>query len=111
MKLYPDYPVIKLRIAPGEAYIAPTGQIIHDGTSMGKQYPDVTLHVREAVGSDQRVFWLDAQRRFTYVKPLGGSGDRPALTLLLDESPWQEKHRREVLQVNVKPVNVKGTKK
>jgi uncharacterized protein len=45
MKLYPDYPVIKLRIAPGEAYIAPTGQIIHDATSISKSYPDITLHI------------------------------------------------------------------
>jgi len=30
-RLFPDYPVVKLRIAPGEAYIAPTENIIHDG--------------------------------------------------------------------------------
>lgn len=30
-RLLPDYPVVKLRIAPGEAYIAPTENIIHDG--------------------------------------------------------------------------------
>lgn len=28
---YPHYPVIKVRIQPGEAYIAPTQNIIHDG--------------------------------------------------------------------------------
>jgi|GEM_PF-1300816 len=30
-ELYPDYPVVKLRISPGEAYIAPTQNLIHDG--------------------------------------------------------------------------------
>ncbi|MCG9891963.1 MAG: radical SAM protein [Thermosynechococcaceae cyanobacterium MS004] len=51
MKRYPEYPVVKLRIAPGEAYIAPTGHLIHDGTSEDKQYPDVTLHVLGAFGA------------------------------------------------------------
>jgi len=50
MKLYPSYPVVKLRLAPGEAYIAPTSQIIHDGTSVGKRYPDVTLHALGSMG-------------------------------------------------------------
>jgi hypothetical protein len=31
MRLFPDYPVVKLTIAPGEAYIAPTENVIHDG--------------------------------------------------------------------------------
>jgi len=31
----PAYPVARLRIAPGEAYIAPTDNIIHDGSSAG----------------------------------------------------------------------------
>jgi hypothetical protein len=30
-RLFPGYPVVKLAIAPGEAYIAPTENIIHDG--------------------------------------------------------------------------------
>ena len=30
-RLFPGYPVVKLRIAPGEAYIAPTENVIHDG--------------------------------------------------------------------------------
>jgi hypothetical protein len=32
---YPSYPVARLRIAPGEAYIAPTDNIIHDGSTAG----------------------------------------------------------------------------
>ncbi|MEH1944911.1 MAG: hypothetical protein V7L01_32495 [Nostoc sp.] len=43
MNRYPDYPVVKLKVAPGEAYIAPTDNLIHDGSSLGKQYPDITL--------------------------------------------------------------------
>jgi predicted Zn-dependent protease with MMP-like domain len=35
-----DYPVIKLSIHPGEAYIAPTENFIHDATSIGKTVPD-----------------------------------------------------------------------
>lgn len=43
MKKYPDYPVVKLKVAPKEAYIAPTDNLIHDASSVGKQYPDITL--------------------------------------------------------------------
>lgn len=43
---YPDYPVIKLRILPGEAYIAPTENMIHDGCTIGKQFFDITLTIR-----------------------------------------------------------------
>ncbi|KAF3884617.1 MULTISPECIES: hypothetical protein [Nostocales] len=43
MKKYPDYPVVKLKVAPREAYIAPTDNLIHDASSVGKQYPDITL--------------------------------------------------------------------
>lgn len=43
---YPDYPVIKLMISPGEAYIAPTENMIHDGCTLGKQFFDVTLTIR-----------------------------------------------------------------
>jgi hypothetical protein len=31
MRSFPDYPVVKLTIAPGEAYVAPTENVIHDG--------------------------------------------------------------------------------
>jgi hypothetical protein len=45
MQSYPDYPVVRLTVAPGEAYIAPTDNIIHDATSEGKQYSDISLHL------------------------------------------------------------------
>jgi hypothetical protein len=43
MRKNPAYPVLKLRISPGEAYIAPTDNIIHDATNQGTRYPDITL--------------------------------------------------------------------
>jgi hypothetical protein len=43
-QLHPDYPVVRLRIFPGEAYIAPTYWLIHDATTVGKQELDVCLH-------------------------------------------------------------------
>jgi hypothetical protein len=41
--LFPNYPVIRVRLAPGEFYIAPPENIIHDATTMGKEKPDVAL--------------------------------------------------------------------
>ena len=40
LQAFPDYPVVKLAIYPGEAYIAPTENFIHDATSIGKTLPD-----------------------------------------------------------------------
>jgi hypothetical protein len=40
MQAFPDYPVVRLAIHPGEAYIAPTENFIHDATSIGKALPD-----------------------------------------------------------------------
>lgn len=47
---YPNYPVVKLRISPGEAYIAPTENMIHDGCTVKKQFSDVTLTIRGHIG-------------------------------------------------------------
>lgn len=43
MKNYPYYPVTRLKILPGEAYIAPTDNLIHDASSASNQNLDVTL--------------------------------------------------------------------
>jgi hypothetical protein len=43
MSVCDRYPVISIAIEPGEAYIAPTENIIHDATSMNKQSPDWSL--------------------------------------------------------------------
>lgn len=37
------YPIIRLLVAPGEAYIAPTENIIHDGSSLGMVGMDATF--------------------------------------------------------------------
>lgn len=46
LQLFSDYPVIKVRISPGEAYIAPTENMIHDGCTLGKNFADVVLTIR-----------------------------------------------------------------
>ncbi len=42
---YPDYPVIRVKLEPGEYYIAPTENIIHDGCTEDKVYNDVVITV------------------------------------------------------------------
>ncbi len=41
MRAFPDYPVVRLRIRPGEGYIAPTNRIIHDGSTVGAGSADI----------------------------------------------------------------------
>ena len=43
---YHDYPVLRVRILPGEAYIAPTENVIHDGSTVDSQSTDAFLTVR-----------------------------------------------------------------
>jgi hypothetical protein len=42
-KHYPDYPVIRVKQEPFDAYIAPTDNIIHDGSTLDKSSPDMTI--------------------------------------------------------------------
>lgn len=44
MEKNPNYPVTRLKVKPGEAYIAPTDNLVHDGCSLETNHPDVTLH-------------------------------------------------------------------
>jgi hypothetical protein len=46
MERFPDVPVIRCRLAPGEAYIAPTENLIHDGSSVGQSRIDEQFTVR-----------------------------------------------------------------
>jgi uncharacterized protein len=46
MRLFPRYPLLRLRIRPGEAYIAPTENIAHDASSVGMSTFDVSLQIR-----------------------------------------------------------------
>jgi hypothetical protein len=45
LRRYPDYPVVRVALEPGEAYLAPTGQIVHDGVAPEPPSPDVALHL------------------------------------------------------------------
>ncbi|WP_349606356.1 hypothetical protein [Cupriavidus sp. DF5525] len=41
LRSYSRYPVAKVRVAPGEAYIAPVQSILHDGSTAGTRHLDV----------------------------------------------------------------------
>jgi hypothetical protein len=43
MSARPECPVVRMRIEPGEAYLLPTDNLIHDASTEGTQSPDVTL--------------------------------------------------------------------
>ena len=42
---FPSYPIVRLRIAPGEAYLAPTENVVHDGSTEDKRLIDITLTI------------------------------------------------------------------
>ena len=46
MSRFGSYPVVRMRLDPGEGYIAPTENVIHDATTPGKKAPDVQYRVR-----------------------------------------------------------------
>lgn len=46
LKQNPNYPITRLRINTGEAYIAPTESILHDGSSSGNPGFDITYTLR-----------------------------------------------------------------
>lgn len=45
LSAFANYPITRLRVRPGEAYIAPTDNLIHDGSSEGGRGIDVACHV------------------------------------------------------------------
>jgi len=46
LEVFPDTPVLRLRVLPGEAYIAPTENLIHDGSSDESIESDISVTVR-----------------------------------------------------------------
>jgi hypothetical protein len=46
MSAFPEYPVVRLRLRPGEAYVAPTENILHDGSSADVRQTNHYLSVR-----------------------------------------------------------------
>jgi hypothetical protein len=45
MQSFPSFPISRLRVRPSEAYIAPTENLIHDGSSTGSNTADVSCHI------------------------------------------------------------------
>lgn len=41
MRRFPNYPVVKLRVSPGEAYIAPVQAVIHDACTDASHQLDI----------------------------------------------------------------------
>jgi hypothetical protein len=46
MTAFPSYPVVRLRVRPGEAYIAPTESVVHDASTQNMNVWDLTLSLR-----------------------------------------------------------------
>ncbi len=53
MRIFPLYPVVRLRVAPGEAYLAPTESILHDGSTFGSAHLDLSLTLHGPFCSDE----------------------------------------------------------
>jgi len=46
LRCFPTYPVLRLNIGPGEAYVAPTDFVMHDGCTLGAQEPSWHISIR-----------------------------------------------------------------
>jgi hypothetical protein len=46
MQRHPHVPVVRIRLAPGEAYIAPTENLVHDGSTVGQRSEDASVTIR-----------------------------------------------------------------
>jgi hypothetical protein len=68
MRLDPEYPIVKVRVNPGEVYVAPTEIILHDGSCVGKEFIDaqVTLLGPFTLGAVQRAFASNAEVAFVH---------------------------------------------
>lgn len=62
LALHPTYPILAVEVQPGEAYIAATENLVHDGSTIGSSAPDVTLTL---LGEFRR---SDAERHFIQVE-------------------------------------------
>ena len=45
LQIFKEYPITKIRIKPGQAYVAPTENLMHDGSSESGTVVDVACHV------------------------------------------------------------------
>ncbi|HVI48707.1 MAG TPA: hypothetical protein VM802_27815 [Chitinophaga sp.] len=55
-KLFPDYPVVRIKVDPFEAYIAPTENIIHDGNTEDCTTLDIHYTVRGYVSLNTPIY-------------------------------------------------------
>jgi hypothetical protein len=46
LRCFPTYPVYRLSVGPGEAYVAPTDFIMHDGCTLGVHEPSWHISIR-----------------------------------------------------------------
>ena len=46
MERFPEVPIVRCRLTPGEAYIAPTENLVHDGSSVGQSNTDEQFTLR-----------------------------------------------------------------
>ena len=46
LEYYPNYPIVKLKVKPRQAYIAPTENIFHDATTFGTNQLDIHMTCR-----------------------------------------------------------------
>lgn len=58
MTLFPTYPVVRIRIRPGEAYVAPTENIVHDSSTIGMTTSDIIFSLR-----GQFTLWPQTDKR------------------------------------------------
>jgi hypothetical protein len=56
--VFPDSPVLRIRIPPGCAYCTMTDYLIHDGMNEHRRTPDVHLHLRANLRP-----WFDNQHK------------------------------------------------
>jgi hypothetical protein len=45
MDVFPEYPVLRLRVEPGECYVAPTENMLHDASTLGMRSWDLLASV------------------------------------------------------------------
>jgi uncharacterized protein len=46
LAMFPEIPILRLRVRPGEAYVAPTERIAHDVSTWDRSTVDVALHMQ-----------------------------------------------------------------
>jgi hypothetical protein len=58
MERFPDFPIVRYRLMPSDAYIAPTENLVHDGSSAGQDETDehftILGHIRLKIASTRR---------------------------------------------------------